>query len=355
MIRREAYIICVALLVAMGVGSGLIMLVGKSPLQVYGLLFARTWGDWGGLGQVVAKATPLIFTGLAVAVAFRCGLFNIGGEGQMIVGAFAMALVGAWLPAATPTVVALVVALCAGAACGAVLGAIPGALRAYTGGHEVINTIMLNSIAAAVVLWAGNAGLFVDQTHTPTIIAQAQLPKLGFAGSAANVSFLLALVCAGSVWYFLARTRRGYEWRAVGLNAKAAQTAGVRLKATIIGAMAVSGALAGLAGSHYVLGYKHYFENGVGRGVGFMGIAVALLGRNHPVGIVLAALLLATMAHGGLEISGHVPKEIVDVLQAVIILAVAAASADVRRVARTAVARVVKRDARAKQQAEVKS
>jgi simple sugar transport system permease protein len=339
MIRREAFIIVVALAVAFIAGSGLILLVGESPLHVYKLLIMRTWGglftdQLYDVGQVLFKATPLILTGLSVALAFRVGLFNIGAEGQMTVGSFTTALCAAALPAATPWPIAVPLCLTAGLVGGGLLGAIPGILRAYYGAHEVINTIMLNFIASALVLWAGNELFFVKETtHTATIIEGARISPLAlFSGSAANRSFFLALVVAFLVHFFLMRTRLGFEWRAVGYNPRAAENGGVNVKATIIGAMTLSGALSGLVGANYVLGYKHYFEKGIGSGVGFMGIAVALLGRNHPIGIIAAALLLGTLSHGGLAVSALVPKQLVDVLQAIIILAVAATSAYMRRV-----------------------
>jgi simple sugar transport system permease protein len=332
LIAREAFTVAIALLVAMAAGSLLILGFGESPASVYWLLLERTWGDAYGIGQVLFKATPLIFTGLAVALAFRAGLFNIGGEGQMVAGAFTTALVAAALPAGTPALIALPLAILAGAAAGGLLGAIPGALKAYTGAHEVINTIMLNFIAAAVVLWLGNRSFFIEETtHTPAIARGAMLPGLGIEGSAANWSFFLAIACACAVWFVLERTRRGYDLRAVGASPASAEAGGVDLKKAVIGAMAASGALAGLVGANYVLGYKHYFEEGMGRGMGFMGIAVALLGRNHPAGVVAAALLFGTLSQGGMAINQLVPKELVDVLQAVIILAVAASSAEMQR------------------------
>ncbi len=331
-LRRQVYTVAIALLVAMACGSILILIVGQSPARVYTLLLARTWGEAYGIGQVLFKATPLVFTGLAVAVAFRVGLFNIGAEGQMVVGAFAAAVVGAALPAQTPGVVALPLCLASALAAGALLGAIPGVLKAAFGAHEVINTIMLNFIAAAMVLWAGNTWFFASEsTHTATVATGAQLPSLGLPGSAANWSVALAAVAAAGVWYFFARTRRGREWRAVGMAAEAAETAGISRARATVGAMAAAGAIAGLAGVGAVLGYKHYYEDGVARGAGFMGIAVALLGRNHPLGVVLAALLFGTLAHGGLAVAALVPKEIVDILEGVIILAVVATAAQVRR------------------------
>ncbi len=329
---REGSIIAIALLAAAAAGSLLVLAYGESPAAVYGLLFKSTWTSQHGIGQVLFKATPLILTGLSVALAFRAGLFNIGAEGQLAVGAFATALAGAGLPIDTPAALALPLALAAGVAAGALWGAIPGALKAWTGAHEVINTIMMNFIAAGLLLWAGNAWAFVAETeHTRRVVEGAFLPALGLAGSAANLAFFIALACAGGVWFFLARTRRGFELRALGLAPLAAEAGGIDLRRVTVLAMAASGALAGLVGANFVLGYKHYYENGMGSGTGYMGIAVALLGRNHPAGVIVAALFLATLQHGGLAASELVPRELIDVLQAVIILAVAASSAEVRR------------------------
>jgi simple sugar transport system permease protein len=328
MLKRELATIGLALLAAFVAGSLLIWLVGESPFRVYQLLISSTWGTRYGIGQVLFKATPLILTGLSVAVAFKVGLFNIGAEGQLVGGSFATALCGAYLPVVTPGPVAIVLCVAAGMAAGAAIGAVPGLLKARFGAHEVINTIMLNFIVSAVVLWAGNALFFVEHTtHTQTIIPGAQLSHLGFRGSAANTSLIFAVVLALVVHLFLTRTRRGFVWRAVGYGLRAAENAGVSIAGAMIGSMAMAGALAGAVGANYVLGYKHYFERDIGAGNGFMGIAVALLGRGHPAGIVVSAFLFATLSHGGLEVSELVPKELVEILQAVIILAVAAAAA----------------------------
>lgn len=332
MIRREAYAVVVVLLVAMAAGSVLILCYGQSPARVYGAMFAGTWGDLHGFGQTLFKTTPLIFTGLAVAVAFRVGLFNIGAEGQLTVGIFATAVVGAALPPGAPALVAVPLCVASGFVAGAAFGAIPGLLRAYTGAHEVINTIMLNFIAGGAVLWAGNAAFFVSETtHTAPIVPGAEIPGLGLGRSAANWSLLLALLVAAAVWFLFARTRVGFELDLVGESPAAAENAGVSLRRSIVLAMSVSGGLAGLVGASYVLGYKHYFEEGMGRGMGFMGIAVALLGRGHPLGVIAAALLFGTLNHGGLVVNKYVPKELIEVLQAVIILAVAVTAASMRR------------------------
>ncbi len=328
MLKRELTTIGLALLAAFVAGSLLILLVGQSPLRVYSLLIESTWGSKYGIGQVLFKATPLILTGLSVALAFKVGLFNIGAEGQLVAGSFATALVGAYLPPGTPGLIAVFLCIGAGMVAGGIVGAIPGLLKARYGAHEVINTIMLNFIVSALVLWVGNALFFVAHTtHTRTVIKSAEMSHLGFPGSAANTSLIMALIIAALVHLFLTRTRRGFEWRAVGFGLRAAENAGVSIPGAIVGVMTLSGALAGAVGANYVLGYKHYFERDIGAGTGFMGIAVALLGRGHPAGIVAAAFLFATLSHGGLGVSRLVPKELVEILQAVIILAVAAAAA----------------------------
>lgn len=328
MIKRELLTIGLALVAAFIAGSVLIWVIGESPLEIYSVLLASTWGTKYGIGQVLFKATPLILTGLAVATAFKVGLFNIGAEGQVIGGSFATAICGAYLPAGTPGPLAVLLCMLAGMTMGGLIGALPGYLKARYGAHEVINTIMLNFVVSSLVLWMGNKWFFVAYaTHTKDIIESAHLSHLGIQSSAANTSLFIALFLALALYVFFSRTRRGFEWRTVGHNPRAAECAGVRVPAVIFGAMSVSGAIAGAAGTHFVLGYKHYFERDVSTGVGVMGIAVALLGRNHPVGVIVAALLFGTLSHGGLEVSEHVPRQLVDVLQAVIILAVAIAAA----------------------------
>jgi ABC-type uncharacterized transport system permease subunit len=331
-LRREGAIAGIALLVAVAAGSLLIIAAGRSPLEVWSAMAVRTLGDPYAVGQVLFKATPLVFTGLAVAVALRAGLFNIGGYGQVVAGCLATAALGAALPPGTPSLVAVPLCLVAAAVAGGGLGAITGALRAYRGAHEVIVAIMLNAIVAASALWIGGAGLFVgESTRTAPIVAGAQLPALGIAGSAANASIVLAIAAAVGVAWLAARTRWGLDWRAVGQNAGAAEAAGIDVRRAWVASMALSGALAGLAAANYVLGYKHAYEDGVGRGAGFLGIAVALLGRGHAAGVIAGALLLGFLSHAGLVVADLVPKELVDVLQAVIVLAVAGTAPAVRK------------------------
>ncbi len=324
-----------ATLIALACASALILAVGGAPLQVYRLLLDGTWGNAYGIGQVLFHTTPLIFTGLAVAIALDAGLFNIGADGQLIMGAFLTALVGAHV-AALPSFIAVPLAILAGAVGGALVGVIPGILKATRGAHEVINTIMLNFIVRAAMIGLGATLFEREQIHTAPIAPSAELPRLGrfipaLHGSAANASIVLALVVALAIWWLRARTRAGFALRAVGSSTTAAETAGVHVGRVQVAAMALSGAIAGLVGSNFVLGYKHYYEDNFSGGIGFMGLAVAVLGRGNPFGVILAALLFGALSQGSLAVNAIVPKEIVDVLVAVIIFAVAAVTPEVRR------------------------
>jgi simple sugar transport system permease protein len=325
----------VALVIALVVGDLLILSFGQSPAAVFRLLLEGTWGNWYGFGQVLYKATTLIFTGLAVAIGIRAGVFNIGAESQLAAGGFAAALCGLALVSAPP-VVAIPLCMLAAALGGGLVGAVPGVLKARFGAHEVITTIMLNFVVLALLNYIIANHLSVPETlHTPAAESSA-LPRLSdfiaaFHGSAANVALFVALAVAVAAWWYLFHTRRGYELRAVGLQPAAAEYGGVRVGGVWFRALAVGGAIAGLGGINYVLGYKHYYEEGFAGGAGFLGIAVALVGRSNPLGIIIAALLFATLSQGGLAVNALVPKQMVEVLQAVVIIAVATAVPEVRR------------------------
>jgi simple sugar transport system permease protein len=269
----------------------------------------------------------------------RAGLFNIGAESQLAAGGFVAALLGLALPAWLPSLLALPLYIAAAALGGGAVGAVPGWLKARFGAHEVITTIMLNFIVLALLAYLVSAHLHVPETLHTREIRTGALPRLAdfmtaFRGSAANVTILLALAAAALTWWYLFRTRPGFELRSVGLQPEAAEYGGVSVGATWWRAMAISGALAGLGGLNYVLGYKHYYEEGFQTGSGFLGIAVALVGRSHPGGIILAALLFATLSQGGLAVNALVPKQMVEVLQAVVILAVATSVPEVERILR---------------------
>ena len=315
----------VAVVVALAMGAVFIAAVGQDPRTVYGAMLAGVFGSAYGVGQVLFKATPLVFTGLAVAVGFRAGLFNIGAEGQAYLSAFVMGWAGAALAPYVPAPLLLVLLLLVGMASGAAYAAIPGLLKARFGAHEVINTIMLNFVAAALVNYWGHAAFVRETVRTGGLPAAAMLPRLdavwpALRGSPVNASLLLAIAAGAAVGVLLWRTSFGYELRAAGLNPAAAEYGGVRVPGVWVKAMALSGALAGLVGANFVLGYKGYFESGFTAGVGFLGIAVALLGRTHPAGVAVAALFFGALSHGGLVINQLVPKELVEILQGIVIL-----------------------------------
>lgn len=316
-----------ALMLAFIAGGIFILLIGKDPFLVYSRFFADALGNSYGIGQVLFKATPLMFTGLAAAISFRAGLFNIGAEGQLVIGAFLTAIVGSSL-GDLPAIVLVPACLAAGVAGGAAWGAIPGFLKARYGAHEVINTIMMNFIAAGLVSYLVINVYGVPATvHTAEIAGGAMLPRLGdfmpiFRGSPVNLSLLLALSACGLIYYLLWHTRLGYELRAVGFNPRAAEYGRIDVPSRIVACMAIAGGCAGLVGSNFVLGYKHYFELGFSDGAGFIGIAVALLARNNPAGIVLTSLLFGLLEYGSLTINTMVPKELSNILQAIVILLV---------------------------------
>lgn len=332
---RELLFPLIAVIAAFVVGGILVFIIGDSPIETYKLLFgsALSWPD--GIGYTLFYATPLIFTGLAVLVAFRCGLFNIGAEGQLYVAAFATAWVGitfanlsAWLLVPMCFLAAILV--------GGAWGAIPGVLKARFGSHEVINTIMLNFIAVALVSY------FTQYHYKTPGDPILQTTPIGWGAHIArlgkfipglpqriplNLAFVLALLACGLVYVFLWRTKWGYEIRATGSNPTAAEYGGISVRKQIILAMAVSGALAGMVGINEVMGYRYRYYDGFSANYGFTGIAVALLGRNHPVGVLLSALLFGMLIRGGIPVDAftdHVTKDLVDVLQGIVILFVAA-------------------------------
>ncbi len=333
---RSAIGPAIGLAAAMLVGSLLTLAVGASPRQVWALLLAGTWGSAYGIGQVLFKATPLALAGLSVSIGLRAGLFNVGAEAQLVAGALATTLAGIALPAGTPAPIAILICALAGVAAGAAVGAVPGVLKARFGAHEVIGTIMLNFVVLALVQWLvlpGRLGLPETQ-NTATVIDAARIPRLSamipaLHGSSASFAIVAVLLAAMAVHFLFRRTRVGWELSVVGMAPAAADAGGIGRGRAIVLAMALSGGVAGLAGLGTVLGFRGYFEVGFSSGVGFMGIAVAMLGRSHPAGVLLAAILFGTLSQGSLAIHALVPKELIDVLQAVVVLAVVAASSDV--------------------------
>jgi len=350
---REILFPLIAVIAAFIVGGIVVWIIGDSPIETYKLLIGSAFSWPNGIGYTLFNATPLIFTGLAVAVAFRCGLLNIGAEGQLYMAAFATAWVGikfggvvitdpgtgnvvsspfANLPALVLLPLCCIVAIAAGA----VWGGIPGVLKARFGSHEVINTIMLNFIAVALLSYFTQYHYKIPGDaimQTAPISAHANLPALGHfipgfpAWIPLNFAFILAVLACILVYVFLWKTKWGYEMRATGASPSAAEYGGISIRKQIILAMAISGGLAGMVGINEVLGYRHRYYDGFSANYGFVGIAVALLGRNHPVGVFLAAILFAILLRGGIFVDAytiHVSKDIVDMLQGIVIIFVAA-------------------------------
>jgi len=323
-----------AILTAVVLGGIIIVLVRGNPFLAYAGLIQGSFGSVRALSETSVWATPYIFAGLAVALAFKGGLFNIGAEGQLALGAVASALIGyalpEWLGFDLPTIIHLPLAVIVGMAAGALWAGIVGFLKAYTGGHEVINTIMMNYIALNTISFLLN-GPMKDRdpnnviARTPLIEESARMPVI-FDGLRVHWGFVLALLAAFLVWWMLNKTTLGFEIRTVGINPDAAKYAGINVKRIIILTMALSGMLAGMAGALEVTGLNYRHELGFSIGYGFDAIAIALLGKSHPLGVVLAAILFAAMRNGAtrMQFLTQLPVDLISMLQALILLFVAA-------------------------------
>ncbi len=287
--------------------------------------------------ESLTKSVPYIFAGLAVALGFRAGLFNIGAEGQLFMGAVASVYVG-FAVKGLPAIIHVPLALGAGALGGAIWGFIPGWLKAKTGGHEVINTIMMNYIAFRLSDYLLRGPLQRPDTTNPIspfIETTAQLPRFFENPIRFHLGFFIALAAAYGVYWLLFKTRLGFELRTVGANPNAARYAGMNILMITVLAMSLSGALAGMAGANEVLGVNYTLAPAFSSGYGFDSIALALIGKSHPVGVVLAALLFGTLRNGALQmqIAANVPVDIISVMQA-LILAFIAAPAIIRTIYR---------------------
>jgi general nucleoside transport system permease protein len=316
----------IAILFALLIGAVIVLATGNNPAAAFGSLVVGAVGSPLAFGRTLLYATPLIFTGLAVAVPFRAGLFNIGGEGQVYIGAITAAGLGVALGFLGPLGTLVVLLACI--LSGFLWGAIPGFLKAYFGAHEVITTIMLNFVAINLATYLAleplSGGGLVP--GTATIDPAARIPYIGLGLGRTNYGFLLALLAAVVVYLFLWRTKRGFELRAVGLSPGAANYAGMRIGLNTVLALAIGGTLAAFGGGVEVLGVYGKMTIPFAANLGFNGIGVALLGRNHPVGVVLGALLFGGLTSGAeeMQFSTDVPLDLTDVLLAVILLLVTA-------------------------------
>jgi simple sugar transport system permease protein len=305
---------------------------GQAPLEMLARAFVGTWGTPYGIGQVLFKSTPLLFTGLAFHIALRAGMFNIGTEGQLALASLLAAWAAVRLPPSCPAVVGVALVLTVAMAVGAAVAGIAGLMRARLGVHEIISGIMLNRSADVLLPWVLVAGLGATGLRTSDVAPATVLPRLAqwlppLSGSAASVAFPAAVLLVLGTYRWLERSRLGREMRWTGLGESVCAAQGIAASSRRVQAMLLSGATAGLVMSSTVLGYKGYYELGLGAGTGFTGIAVAMLGRGSALALVGAALLFGTVAQAGLAINAQVPKEAMGVIEAVVIILAAMASA----------------------------
>lgn len=351
-------IVC-AIVFAGLIGSIIIALSGEDPLSVYETIWNFSTNRPQDFARVLENATPLIFSGLAVSVAFKAGLFNIGVEGQYIVGMAAGAIAALTLDF-LPAPLLLPLVILAAVAGGMVWAFIPAILKVKTGAHEVVTTIMLNSIATSLVAWLllnplrtsqqGPIDLRTDVFSTKALVPsiaqtfgiEEQLPP------SVHLTWLfpLALIAAGVCWFLLKRTRLGYDVRAVGSSPSSAEAGGVDIGRTQIKIFLISGALAGLVGLNYLIGNTGFLPSNYQQNLGFDGIGVAFLGRANPLGIVVSAILIGMLLRGqdGIALTTDLPSEIIVILQGVLILSVVVAYELVNRVAARRVQQQVRAD-----------
>lgn len=324
------------LAVAFIVAGLVVLLVGENPLRAAVILVEGAFGRGQGIAYTLFYATTFIFSGLSVAVAFHCGLFNIGGEGQGYIAGLGIAIVCLAFDSVLPWWLLFPIAIAASALFGALWALIPAWLQAKRGSHIVITTIMFNFIAASIMVYMlvdviKPVGAMAPQTRN--FLDGAQLPRLnwlielfGFAhirSAPFNISFLLALVMAYLVWLLIWRTRLGYDMRTYGFSPKAARYAGISETRIIIVTMLISGALSGMMALNPTMGDQHNVALDFVSGAGFVGIAVALMGRSHPVGIILAAILFGMLYQGGAELSFEMPnisRDMIVIIQGLVIL-----------------------------------
>ncbi|WP_306119845.1 MULTISPECIES: ABC transporter permease [unclassified Roseitalea] len=323
------------LVVAFLVAGLVVLLVGENPLRAAALLVQGAFGSGDGIGYTLFYATNFIFTGLCVAVAFHCGLFNIGGEGQAYVGGLGVAIAALTLDTVAPWWITLIAATVMSGLVGAAWAFIPAYFQARRGSHIVITTIMFNFIAASLMVYllVGPLKPLGSQVPATRDFAEgAQLPRLDWLiemfgmnvrSAPFNVTFLLALAAAFGVWVLIWRTRLGYEIRTMGFSPTAARYAGVRDTRIIVVTMLISGALAGMMALNPVMGDQERLQLDFVTGAGFVGIAVALIGRSHPAGIVPAAILFGMLYQGGAEIAFEMPnisRDMIVIIQGLVIL-----------------------------------
>ena len=304
-------------------GAIILWATGRDAIETYRLLIHYSLGDWTAITNTLAAATPLMLTGLATAFAFRAGVFNVGVEGSLYLGAFGAAWVGFTFVHA-PSVPLIAAALALAAVGGAIVGLVPGLLKVLWSVDEVVTTLMLNFVVIGVTSYLVNGPYLATGTAnsmSPVVADQANLPSLA-PPSQMTAGILIAAGVAVAFWFVYARTTVGYELRTVGANRRFAAASGISLRRAVLIAMVVSGLIGGLAGGIQILGVNHRFIDHFSPGYGFTGIAVALLGRNSAVGCVLAAIFFGALANGGstVQLFTNIPLELISILQGTVMI-----------------------------------
>jgi len=307
----------------------LLLLLGKDPFQIFGLIFSEVFADGYGIGQTLFKATPLIFISCGLAVCFHASLFNIGAEGQLNAGAFVMAIVALKLES-LPFPIVIMISLLCGFLVSGFFGLIPAYIKIKKDVSEVITTIMMNFVILALVNYFLLDFFNVESTmRTEKISDDLMFMKLDdfipfFQGSTLNSSFIIAILTAILTYLFIYKTGFGYKIRSVGFNELASKYLGIRANSVLMISFFIGAGITSFAGMNYIFGYKGFYEFGFSNNIGFTAIAVTLLARNNPIGIIFASLLFAILDYGGLSVNQLVPKELMLVVQGIIILSLLA-------------------------------
>ncbi len=322
----------ISVVIAMLVGSLVILISGQSPAEAYSAMISGAFGGWRQIGETLLRATPLIFTGLAVSYGFRAGLFNIGAEGQLFLGGLAAAFVGLQV-GGLPILVSLPIIIFAAFLAGAAWAFIPALMKAKIGAHEVITTMMFSYIGKYLVSYLITGPLRAEGSipQTTELPIVSQLPRISdllpFVGqNRAHFGIVLGIIAALIVWWILKYTVMGYEARAVGFNPAASETAGISVASTTIKSLCISGGLAVLAGAVEVMGVHYRLFDQFSSGFGFTGIAVALLAKNNPFGVILAAILFGSLSAGAgtMQLQAGVSQKVITIIQGTIIFLIGA-------------------------------
>lgn len=324
---KNIFSVALSIIVTFLITSLIILMAGKSPLMIFSLMFSEVFGSGYGIGQMLFKATPLIIASTGVAICFHASLFNIGAEGQLNIGSFVIALVILKLSSLPPAIV-IPLSIISGFIASGLLGYLTALIKIKKGVNEVITTIMMNFIIMALINYLLTNFLAAEATvRTEKIPNSMMIPKFAeytdyFRGSSVNLTFIFAVLIAVISYFIIYKTKWGYQLRSVGFNETASKHIGIKINKIILIAFFVGAGLTSIVGMNFVLGYKGYYELGFSNSIGFTAIAVSLLARNNPIGIIFSSLLFGMLDYGGLSVNTMVPKEIMLVVQAVVILSI---------------------------------